>query len=140
MNDKDIDYRVSPFVSPDDLNGLFYAVWKDHSKRRFGPVLRRSLLYLCAYQGETLIAFVNVAWDGGKHAFLLDTTVHPNWRLQGIGRELVRRAALETRAHGVEWLHVDFEPNLRPFYDRCGFRQTNAGLMHLTPDQRRERR
>jgi GNAT superfamily N-acetyltransferase len=127
----DIEYRVSPFVSTQDLNDLFAAAWEDHHQRRFGPVLRRSLIYLCAYHGEVLIGFVNVAWDGGKHAFLLDTTVHPDWRLRGIGRELVQRAASETRGRGVEWLHVDFEPHLRPFYDGCGFRQTEAGLLRL---------
>ena len=99
--------------------------------RRFGPVLRRSLVYLCAYHEETLIGFVNVAWDGGRHAFLLDPTVHPDWRLKGIGRELIRRAAGEASERGVEWLHVDFEPRLRPFYEGCGFRHTQAGVMRL---------
>jgi hypothetical protein len=26
---------------------------------------------------RALIGFVNVAWDGGDHAFLIDTKVHP---------------------------------------------------------------
>lgn len=34
---------------------------------------------------------------------------------------------------GREWLHVDFDDDLRPFYyDAVGFRLTNAGLMDLT--------
>jgi hypothetical protein len=33
---------------------------------------------------------------------------------------------------GCQWLHVDFEDYLRPFYvGSCGFRPTNAGLMPL---------
>lgn len=131
MSDVGVVYRLSPFVSPEDLNDLFSAAWEDHSKRNFGSILRRSLAYVCAYSGESLIGFVNVAWDGGRHAFLLDTTVHPERRLQGIGRELVRLAAAEAKDRGVEWLHVDFEPHLRPFYDGCGFRTTDAGLMRL---------
>ena len=36
------------------------------------------------------------------------------------------------KAAGCEWLHVDFEPDLAPFYfDACGFRPTPAGLIHL---------
>ena len=31
----------------------------------------------------------------------------------------------------VVWLHVDYEPHLLDFYRRCGFRHTEAGLMHL---------
>jgi hypothetical protein len=33
---------------------------------------------------------------------------------------------------GCEWLHVDFDDDLRAFYfDACGFTPTNAGLKHL---------
>jgi hypothetical protein len=36
------------------------------------------------------------------------------------------------RTAGCEWLHVDFDDDLRPFYfDACGFTPTNAGLIRL---------
>jgi ribosomal protein S18 acetylase RimI-like enzyme len=83
---------------------------------------------------ETLIGFVNVAWDGGDHAFLLDPKVRPDHQRRGIATELVRRAAIQAKAAGCEWLHVDFENRLAPFYyDACGFHPTAAGLLHL-PD------
>ena len=78
-----------------------------------------------------MVGFVNVAWDGGIHAFIIDTTVHPSVRRNGIGRELVRRAAEAARTEGIVWLHVDFEPHLRAFYSACGFTPTEAGLMRL---------
>ncbi|MFD3443805.1 GNAT family N-acetyltransferase [Microbacteriaceae bacterium 4G12] len=79
-----------------------------------------------------LVGFVNVAWDGGDHAFLLDTKTRRDHQRRGIGTELVRRAAAEARAAGCEWLHVDYEPHLASFYlDACGFRPTEAGLIHL---------
>ena len=79
-----------------------------------------------------LVGFVNVAWDGGDHAFLIDTKTRGNFQHQGVGTEVVRRAALHARAAGCEWLHVDFEAELAPFYlDACGFRSTAAGLIHL---------
>lgn len=62
---------------------------------------------------------------------LFDTTVDPKLRQRGIGRGLVTRAAAEARDRNVEWLHVDFEPQLRPFYDACGFKPTDAGLLYL---------
>lgn len=80
----------------------------------------------------TLIGFVNVAWDGGDHAFLLDTKTRGEYQRHGVGTGVVRRAAEEARSAGCEWLHVDFEPHLVPFYlDACGFRPTDAGLIHL---------
>src|SRR6266508_204239 len=83
-----------------------------------------------ATDGE-VIGFVNVAWDGGNHAFLLDTKTHSMFQHKHIGTRLVELAARHAKAAGCEWLHVDFEPDLEPFYsDACGFRPTPAGLIH----------
>ncbi len=129
----EILYRVSPFVSSEDLNALFVVAWEGHEQRNFGPVLRRSLVYICAYRQDRLVGFVNVAWDGGVHAFILDTTVHPDVRRRGVGRGLVVHAAEEAGGRGAEWLHVDFEPHLVEFYRGCGFRATEGGLLNLGP-------
>jgi ribosomal protein S18 acetylase RimI-like enzyme len=134
--DSTISYRVSPAVTNDVLNALFAASWPDNVWSDFEPVLSRSLAYVCAYQQDRLIGFVNLAWDGGIHAFLLDTTVHPNFRRLGIGRELAAHAAQVTRERGIAWLHVDYEPHLESFYRGCGFQHTEAGLMRL--EQRRD--
>lgn len=77
------------------------------------------------------VGFVNVAWDGGVHTFLLDTTVRPEAQRRGVGTRLVERAAQVAKARGVAWLHVDYEPHLEDFYKRCGFRMTRAGLLYL---------
>jgi hypothetical protein len=79
-----------------------------------------------------LAGFVNVAWDGGVHAFLLDTVVATAAQHTGIGTTLVSVAVDGARAAGCEWLHVDFEDQLGPFYfASCGFAPTNAGLIAL---------
>jgi GNAT superfamily N-acetyltransferase len=94
--------------------------------------LERSLGWVCAYDGDVLVGFVNVAWDGGVHAFVLDTLVTASRRRHGVGTGLVAVATREARTAGCEWLHVDFEDHLRGFYfDACGFTPTNAGLIEL---------
>lgn len=125
-------YTVKPELTDAELKPLFRAAWPHEGNASYAPVLARSLTYVAAYDGERLVGFVNVAWDGGVHAFLLDTTVHPEVQRRGIGRELVSRAAQEARALGCSWLHVDFEPHLESFYRDCGFRATQAGLIDLT--------
>ncbi|MCA1567593.1 MAG: GNAT family N-acetyltransferase [Acidobacteria bacterium] len=127
----DVVYHVSPPLASDELNALLDAAWRDHRWRDFRPVLERSLAFVCAYLENRLIGFVNLAWDGGEHSFILDTTVHPEFRRNGICRELVGRAVAEAEARGVRWVHVDFEPHLRGFYELCGFEGTAAGLMRL---------
>lgn len=126
-----VTYLASPPATSAALNELFAAAWPGHRAGDFAPVLARSLAYICAYAGGRLVGFVNVAWDGGVHAFLLDTTVHPELQRRGVGTELVRRAAEAARASGAEWLHVDYEPHLHGFYAACGFAPTLAGLIRL---------
>jgi hypothetical protein len=74
-SEADINYRVSPEVTNDGLNALFAVAWQGHTWRDFEPVLNRSLTFVCAYYGARLVGFVNLAWDGGYHAFILDTTI-----------------------------------------------------------------
>jgi GNAT superfamily N-acetyltransferase len=76
----------------------------------------------------TPLGFINVAWDGGVHAILLDTIVSANSRRTGIGSGLVAAAVAEAGRSGCEWLHVDFEEHLRGFhFDACGFEPTVRG-------------
>jgi GNAT superfamily N-acetyltransferase len=95
-------------------------------------VERHSLGWVVARDDEdTLVGFVNVPWDGGVHAFIVDTLVAKRTRRRGIGRELLAVAKREARNAGCEWLHADYDEDLVPFYEACGFRSTPAGLVEL---------
>jgi GNAT superfamily N-acetyltransferase len=120
-----------PFPGDDAMQALWLTAWGGDGSRSFQPLLQRSLAHVGAYDGATLVGFVNVAWDGGVHAFILDTCVDPGYRRQGIALRLVERAAELARQRGADWLHVDFEPHLEGFYRQAGFGPTAAGLMRL---------
>ena len=126
-----VTLQRDPPLSDSELNALFEASWPGHQDRAFGPILRRSLVYVAALAGERLVGFVNVAWDGGVHGFVLDTTVHPDFRRQGIGLSLLRAAARAAAEYELEWLHVDFVPEVAPLYRKAGYRNTEAGLLEL---------
>ena len=126
-----VELRVSQPVSDVSLNGLFAAAWEGHIERSFRPVLSRSLLYICAYANGELVGFVNVATDGGQHAFVLDTCVHGDHRKRGIGKALVCKAIDEASRKGIAWLHVDYAPELHRFYEACGFRSSSAGVLRI---------
>jgi GNAT superfamily N-acetyltransferase len=132
-----VAYRWRGEFGNAELNALHaeafeHAVLGDDDWRT--QVARHSLGWVCARDGDRLVGFVNVPWDGGIHAFILDTMVATGVRRRGVGTELVAVAAREARAAGCVWLHVDFEEHLRGFYfDACGFTPTNAGLIALDP-------
>ncbi|PLP59702.1 N-acetyltransferase [Mesorhizobium loti] len=98
----------------------------------WAQVNRFSLGWVTMRVRDKFAGFVNVAWDGGVHAFLLDTMVCSAHRRHGYASHLVRVAVDNAKASRCEWLHVDFDPHLRDFYfGACGFRPTDAGLIQL---------
>jgi ribosomal protein S18 acetylase RimI-like enzyme len=88
--------------------------------------------WVTARVDDTIIGFVNVVTDGGDHAFLIDTKTHGAFQRRGVATRVVDFAAQHAKAAGCEWLHIDFDDNLKAFYfGACGFEPTNAGLIDL---------
>jgi ribosomal protein S18 acetylase RimI-like enzyme len=100
---------------------------------------RHSLTWVGAFSSGRLVGFVHAVWDGGIHAFILDTAVHPDFQRHGIGRDLVHTVTDEAFKAGCDWVHVDYEPRLASFYeDTCGFRPTPAGLRSASKARRED--
>ncbi|MFD6072875.1 GNAT family N-acetyltransferase [Amycolatopsis lurida] len=129
----DFSYRWRDPVTDDEMSDLVRSHGGEPVPGWWNGIRRHSLGWVTARDvAGTLVGFVNVAWDGGAHAFLLDTKTRGTHQHRGIGTAVVRLAVLHARAAGCEWLHVDFVPELGPFYfGACGFRPTEAGLIRL---------
>ena len=100
--------------------------WSDLlAKHSFGWVVARD--------GGRLVGFVNVVWDGFKHAWIQDTMVASADRNLGIGTQMIEIVRSECQRAGCEWLHVDFDEHLAKFYfQSCGFTRSTAGLIRLS--------
>ena len=93
---------------------------------------QHSLGWVTARDDGGLVRFVNVVWDGLVHAWIQETMVAPDHRTFGIGTKVIEIARDQAAQAGCEWLHVDFDDDLRDFYiGACGFTPTSAGLIHL---------
>jgi len=134
-----VRYEIEPSVSDAALNELFATAWEPYVEHSFMPALEKSLTYVCAFAESQLVGFVNVAWDGDIHAFILDTAVRRSFQRRGVGTRLVRTAAEIATERGMEWLHVDYESHLDGFYRGCGFRSTPAGVVNLKQESRKPR-
>lgn len=126
-----ITYGERAELEPAELQDLFARAWTGGPKRGYDEVLARSFSWISAHDEDRLVGFVNIAWDGGVHFFMLDTTVHPGYQRRGIGATLVRRAIAACSGRG-EWLHVDSDDELMTrLYLPAGFTSANAGIVSV---------
>ena len=94
---------------------------------------RYSLGWVTARDGDALIGFANVIWDGSLHAWIQDLMVASAVTHEGVGTRLIQEAREQGSLAGCQWLHVDFDESLAPFYlDTCGFESSSAGLLKLS--------
>ncbi len=78
------------------------------------------------------MGFVNVAWDGASHAFILDTMVTSRYQRLGIATQMLSVCATEARNRQCEWLHVDFADDLDSSTSTPqGSRRRTPGLIRL---------
>jgi len=135
MPDQRIDFTWRGLFRNDEVNSLHADAFA-HQLRDddwVGNLDRLSLGWVTARAQGDLVGFVNIAWDGGHHAFVVDTCVATQVRRRGVGAEIIRVAREASAAAACSWLHVDFDDDLRSFYyDTCGFAPTDAGLIRLT--------
>lgn len=121
---------VPEVIDLTELNMLFDAAWGS-PKPAYAKVLDHSFGWVAFRDDGVLLGFVNIAWDGGDHFFLLDTTVHPGCRRQKIASSMIEAAVEMCRGKG-EWLHVDAPVELMEgLYRPQGFEPTPAGLISL---------
>jgi ribosomal protein S18 acetylase RimI-like enzyme len=130
----DVTFSWRGEFSNDAVNRLHAAAFHHrlYDDDWWTQVNRHSLGWVCARKAEELVGFVNVAWDGALHAFILDTMVAQDCQHQGIATQMLSICTTEARKARCEWLHVDFGDELRPLYfESAGFTPTNAGLIRL---------
>ena len=138
MPDDTIDYAWRGPFTNQEVNALHAEAFEtrvfDESEWDWRVLTERhSLGWVTARDGDALVGFVNVLWDGLVHAWIQDVMVPGAAQGRGIGTTVVGLAAAGARDAGCEFLHVDFDDDLRDFYiGACGFTPTNAGLIELS--------
>ncbi|MGQ9630397.1 MAG: GNAT family N-acetyltransferase [bacterium] len=120
--------RQAPITGA-QIEALRAAVGWDSMRGTYDRILARSYTHFSVADGARLIGFVNVISDGIADAFLVDLMVHPDFQRRGIGRALISRAIEDLSADGIRCIQAIFDPNLEPFYRKCGFHIVKAGII-----------
>jgi len=124
-----IHFVPNASIEPNAIANLREAVGWERLEVDYPAVLKGYWATMSGFDFTgTLVAWCAILSDGVRHAVLIDVIVHPKWQRQGVGKELVKVAVKHIRAHGISIIHVDFEPEHKPFYERCGFRTGLGGI------------
>jgi GNAT superfamily N-acetyltransferase len=132
-----LSYKWRGSFESAEINALhaeaFHTRMYSDAERNWNDLVgKHSLGWIVAREEERLVGFVNVVWDGFTHAWIQDTMVVKADRSRGIGSQMIDLARAECQKAGCDWLHVDFDEDLKKFYiESCGFTSTTAGLMRL---------
>ncbi len=133
-----VEYTWRGEFTNNEINGLHaqafgHRVYNENEWEWVELCSSHSLGWVTARTEDDLVGFVNVISDGFIHAWIQDEMVSPGAQRQGIGVRLIRKARDAAKEAGCEWLHVDFDDELKVFYyDAAGFHPTNGGLIDLT--------
>jgi ribosomal protein S18 acetylase RimI-like enzyme len=91
----------------------------------------------CATKGKSVIGMVSILFtvstaEGGRAAWLEDMIVHPNWRGESIGGQLLNKAINRVRAAGCTRITLLTDLTNSPaihFYEKAGF--IRSGMIPL---------
>lgn len=105
-------------VAADQFLALAQAVWpRDwYDLARIAQALERST-NIGGFDGERLVGCVRVLTDGYLFAVVSELLVHPEHQRQGIGRELMQRAAAVAPRGS---LFLGAQPQSAAFFERIG--------------------
>lgn len=125
MNDVTINLKIHQHEVPD----LRESVGWERRDKDYPCLLQRVLFWAGARSNSgQLIAFGYVTGPGIEHGYLDDIIVHPCHQRTGIGMKLVRGLLNEAKKQEISIITVTFSPEHEPFYVKCGFNTSRAGI------------
>ena len=115
------DPVLTRFVpSPDDLQFLEDRLY-EYNSRQVGRQDGQSFAFFIRNDRQEVLAGLS-GWTWADACEILSLWVHPDWRGQGYGRELLAAAEQEAQARGCQVILITSYSFQAPaFYQKCGY-------------------
>ena len=122
-----VEYRSGDgALSVEAFIALARRIWqRDYDVQKTADALKATI-NVGAWSGNRLVGSVRVLTDGYFFSTVPEVMVDPEFRKQGIGRELLKRA-LEATPGGV--LFLGAQPGNERFFELVGFRRGPTGYV-----------
>ncbi len=116
-------------VAPDNLHGFFEGWRSPFSPEQHLRLLQNSDEVVLAVDEKSgnVVGFITAITDHVLSAYIPLLEVLPEYRGQGIGRELVRR--ILERLSKMRMVDLVCDPELQPFYEALGMRPYDAMII-----------
>ncbi|WP_434726037.1 GNAT family N-acetyltransferase [Trueperella pyogenes] len=106
-------------ASPEQISGFFVGWPSPPTAEKLVDVMDSSFRRVWAFDGERVVGYVNAISDGVLAAFIPWLEVHPDYRGQGIGTELMKH--IVAQLGGVYSIDLVCDGELTKYYERLGF-------------------
>lgn len=111
------------------------AFWaKGRSIEDLGVAIANSDPVISVWDGQQLIGFARATSDCIYRATIWDVVIHPDYRGNGLGCQLVETVLSHPRLQRVERVYL-MTTHQQEFYEKIGFRQNSSTTMVLYNDQ-----
>jgi len=126
-----VEYRTGKSaLTTEAFSELAHRIWPREYDSALTSAALDKTVNIAAWDGDRLVGSVRVLTDGYFFSTVAEVMVDPQYRKQGIGRELLRRA-LEVAPGGALW--VGAQPGQERFVEAAGFRRGLTGYVGRLP-------
>ncbi|HPX56205.1 MAG TPA: GNAT family N-acetyltransferase [Syntrophales bacterium] len=84
-------------------------------------IVTGSHCFLAVMEEKRVVGMGRTISDRAHDAYIQDVTVHPDYRHQGIGHEILDRLIERLRSDGMQWIGLIAGRNTHTFYRPMGF-------------------
>ena len=123
----DLTYVIKGDVSIESIGALRKSVGWNKMMDYHEKSLQNSYLYICCYENDKLIGFLDVISNGSSDAYIQDVMVSPQYQCKGIGTTLMNIAIENLKKDKIYAISVLYDERLINFYKKFSFNIMYAG-------------
>ena len=130
-----MEYRAKCKIDINKITALRESVGWNKMYDSFLKSLDKFYHYICCFDGDDLVGFIDIVSNGITDAYLQDLMVKPSYQGKGIGTKLMNMAIEKIKTDGIYMIGIIFEENLLGFYKRFGFYPLMSGLLETRKEE-----
>ena len=130
---------IDPNLNAKEIVALRALNGWDSDESEWELCLKQNLLNISVRNENGVVIGVGFLCGNQRHAEIVDLVVHPDYRKQGIGREIVQLVVDYVIKQKIKYFGLTYDTNypwLKSFYESEGFQQVGFAMWHTSSVKR----